>query len=197
MLGLNASMRRFALLMLLALGAPYGAFAQGLNSSGPASFIILAVDATQALVTLMPSASIIKDTAANKTFEEVMQEALSGGFTRLDNEAFSTIFSSAAYWFVVPLENNQTSPLTRLLMFEPSWLDDVKVTLTDEQSVVQSFVAGDTHAFAQRSLPYRLTNFTLTLPPGKSTLFVRVQTRDPFFVNMRLMSLDSFAKFSA
>ena len=197
MIGLSALVRRIALLMLLALGAPHGAFAQGLNSSGSAPSENLAVDATQARVALMPSASIIKDTAANKTIEEVMREAQSGNTTRLDKEVFSTGFSSAAYWFVVPLENNQTSPLTRLLMFEPSWLDDVRVTLTDEHGVHQSFVGGDTLAFAQRSMTYRLTNFTLTLPPGKSTLLVRVQTRDPFFVNLRLMSLDSFAKFSA
>ncbi len=191
-------MRRIALLlMLLVLGAPHGTFAQGLNSSGPAPSENLAVDATQTGVELMPSASIIKDTAANKTIEEVMREVQSGNSTRVDKEAFSTIFSSSAYWFVVPLENNQTSPLTRLLMFEPSWLDDVRVTLTAGHGVHQSFVGGDTQAFAQRSMPYRLTNFMLTMPPGKSTLVVRVQTRDPFFVNLRLMSIDSFSKFSA
>lgn len=202
MAGLSALGRRIALLMLLvlvllALGASQGSFAQGLNSSSPAPSANLAVDAAQTRVELMPSASFIKDTAANKTIEDVMREVQSGNSTRVDKEAFSTIFSSSAYWFVVPLENNQTSPLKRLLMFEPSWLDDVSVTLTGEQGVQQSFSGGDTRAFSQRSLPYRLTNFMLTLPPGKSTLVVRVQTRDPFFVNMRLMSLDTFAKFSA
>ena len=182
-------------LLILCMGQARAVAAQSSQDSGPSAAI--AADATAAQVALIPWAFIIKDPAANRTVEEVMREAQSGNATRVDKEAFSTIFSSAAYWFVVPLENKQTSPLTRLLMFEPSWLDDVRVTLTDDHGVVQSFVGGDTHAFAQRSVSYRLTNFTLTLPPGKSTLFVRVQTRDPFFVNLRLMSLDSFAKFSA
>lgn len=138
----GATISWLILLVLLVLGAPNGAFAQGHHSSGPAPYGNLAVDATQTRVALMPSASIVKDTAANKTFKEVMREAQSGSSTRVDKEAFSTIFSSAAYWFVVPLENNQTSLLTRLLMFEPSWLDDVRVTLTDGQGVVQSFAGG-------------------------------------------------------
>ena len=95
MIGLRALVRRIVLLMLLAFGAPHGAFAQGLNSSGPAPSENLAVDATLARVALMPSASIIKDTVANKTIEEVMREARSGNTTRLDKEVFSTGFSSA------------------------------------------------------------------------------------------------------
>jgi Adenylate cyclase, family 3 (some proteins contain HAMP domain) len=84
-----------------------------------------------------------------------------------------------------------------LLLFDPSWLDDIRVTLTDARGEVQSFVGGDTRPFAQRSVPDRLSNFELTLPPGRSTLVVRIQTRDPFFVNMRLLSHAAFAAFSA
>ena len=182
-------------LLALCMGQTRAVEAQSSRDSDPSAGV--AADATAAQIALIPWAYIIKDSAANKSVEEVMREAPSGNSTRLDKEVFSTGFSSAAYWFVVPLENNQTSPLTRLLMFEPSWLDDVRVTLIDEHGVVESFVGGDTHAFAQRGMSYRLTNFTLTLPPGKSTLLVRVQTRDPFFVNLRLMTQDSFAKFSA
>ena len=176
------------LLILLCAGQTTPAAAQA--SAG------IAVDATQDQVALIPWASIIKDEAGNKTVEEVMRAVLSEKSTQQDHEVFSTSFSKAAYWFVVPLENNQTSSLKRLLMFEPSWLDDIQVTLTDAQGRVQSFVGGDTYPFAQRSEPYRLTNFDLNLPPGRSTLVVRVQTRDPFFVNIRLMSHDNFAKFA-
>jgi len=163
--------------------------------AGPSA--ALAVDKTQAQVALIPWANIIRDESGKKTVEEVMRTAGSAESTRLDHEVFSTRFSKAAYWFVIPLENNQTSSLKRLLIFEPSWLDDIRVTLADEHGRVQSFVGGDTRPFAQRREPYRLTNFDLTLPPGRSMLVVRVQTRDPFFVNIRLMSHDYFAKFAA
>lgn len=156
-----------------------------------------AADATAEQVALIPWASVIKDAARNKTADEVTKAALSGNASRLGKDAFSTGFSSAAYWLVVPLENKQTSPLKRLLVFEPSWLDDVQVTLTDPQGAVHSFVGGDTRAFTQRSEAHRLTNVALTLPPGSSTLVVRIQTRDPFFVGMKLMSYGYFTDFAA
>ncbi len=181
---------RFIALLLILLCAGQTTPAAAQASAG------IAVDATQDQVALIPWASIIKDEAGNKTVDEVMRAVLSEKSTQQDHEVFSTSFSKAAYWFVVPLDNNQTSSLKRLLMFEPSWLDDIQVTLTDAQGRVHSFTGGDTYPFAQRSEPYRLTNFDLTLPQGRSTLVVRVQTRDPFFVNIRLMSHDNFAKFA-
>lgn len=157
----------------------------------------IAADATQEKIALIPWAVIVKDEMGEKTVDEVVRAAGSGMANMPDRDAFSTFFSKAAYWFVVPLENNQPSPVKRLLIFEPSWLDDVRVTLTDAQGAVQSFSGGDTRPFAVRSKPYRLTNVELTLPPGSSRLVVRIQTRDPFFVNMRLMSDDAFAKSAA
>ena len=157
----------------------------------------IAADPTQEKIALIPLAVIVKDNTGEKTVDEVMRAAGSGMASIPDRDAFSTFFSKAAYWFVVPLENNQPSALKRLLIFEPSWLDDVRVTLTDAQGAVQSFSGGDTRSFAVRSRPYRLTNVELTLPPGTSVLAVRILTRDPFFVNMRLMSDDAFARFAA
>lgn len=156
-----------------------------------------AVAATQSQIALIPWASIIKDEARNKTLAEVMQASLTGNSTSLDRKAISAGYSGAAYWFVVPLVNNQSSPLNRVLVVEPSWLDDVSLTLTDAQGGIQKFSGGDTHPFAQRSEPHRLFNFALTVPPGKSTLVVRTQTRGPYFVSMKLMEPGAFKDFAA
>ena len=157
----------------------------------------IAADATAAQVALIPWAFIIKDETGEKTVEEVMRAVGSGNRISPDREVFSPGYSTAAYWFVVPLENARTSPLKRLLILNPSWLDDVRVTLTDARGVVQTFDGGDTHPFTQRSEPYRLANFLLDLPPGKSTLAVRVTTRDPFFVGLSLVRPDIFSELAA
>ena len=191
------SLRLIALVfMLLSLLAPR-AFAQAQDSRGTVLSAVRADDPTLAQLALIPWAFIIKDEAGNKTVDEVMQSVLAGDSTKLNKDAFSTIFTSAAYWFVVPLKNEQTSSLKRLLVFEPSWLDDVQVTLTDAQGARQTFVGGDTLPFAQRSESHRLTNVALSLPPGNSTLVVRIQTRDPFFVSMKLMTPAYFTDFAA
>lgn len=185
------------LIPLLALGAGQSHSASIWTSAHSLVELGIAADATKEKIVLIPLAVIIRDKTGEKTVDEVMRVAASSVPDIPDRDAFSTFFSTAAYWFVVPLENNQPSSLKRLLIVEPSWLDDIRVTLTDPQGSVQSFNGGDTRPFAVRSKPYRLTNVELTLPPGKSVLVVRIQTRDPFFVNMRLMSDDSFARFAA
>ena len=197
MIDLRPSLRCIAfVLMWLALCGPQTvAAAQGSPGSCPSAG--RAVDATLAQVVLIPWVSIIKDEAGNKTVEEVMRAVLSGNRSSPDREVFSVGISTAAYWFVVPLENKLSSPLQRLLIFNPSWLDDVAVTLTDASGGVQTFAGGDIHPFAQRSEPYRRSNFLLNLPPGRSTLAVRIATRDPFWVGLSLMKPDVFNELAA
>ena len=182
-------------LLALCVGQTRAVAAQDSQDSGPSAGV--AADATAAQLALIPWAFIIKDETGEKTVEEVMRAVVSGNQISPDREVFSVGFSTAAYWFVVPLENARTSPLKRLLILNPSWLDDVRVTLTDARGVVQTFDGGDTHPFTQRSEPYRLANFLLDLPPGKSTLAVRVTTRDPFFVGLSLVRPDIFSELVA
>lgn len=186
-------MRLMAILLALAVcaGQP-GAAAQ---DAAPAA--AMAVDAAAPRTALIPSAIIIRDEAGNKTAEEVLDAARSANPVRVRQEVFSPGYSAAAYWFVVRLENPQPSSLKRLLVLEPSWLDDVRLTLTDARGTAQTLSGGDKLPFAQRGEPHRLINFSLVLPPGASTLAVRVQTRDPFFVGMQLMEPGVFSEFAA
>lgn len=191
-------MRFIAFLMtLLALCAGHSSSATALNSAAPPASAGIAADPTAADIALIPWALIIKDETGEKTASEVMRMAGSGIAIRPDRDVFSPGFSKAAYWFVVPFENSQTLPVKRLLILNPSWLDDLQVTLTDARGNVQSFSGGDIRPFAQRSEPFRNANFLLELPPGRSTLAVRVATRDPFFVGMSLVRPDTFNELAA
>lgn len=104
----------------------------------------------------------------------------------------SFTFTDAAYWFVIPLHNPQQTALSRVLSFEPIWLDDIRVTLASSDGQRQRFHSGDFLPFSTRSLAHRKINFTLKLPPGYSQLLVRVQTVDPFVVNMQLSEQSAF-----
>ena len=177
-------------LIALCMGQTRAAVARDAPDSSVSA--VIAADATAAQVELIPWAFIVKDETGEKTVEEVMRTVVSDHQSSPGNDVFSVGFSKAAYWFVVSLENSQSSPLKRLLVFNPSWLDDLRLTLTDARGGVQTFSGGDIHPFAQRSEPFRRTNFLLDLPPGKSTLAVRITTRDPFFVGLSLMRPDMF-----
>ena len=182
-------------LLVLCMGQARAVAAQSSQDSAPSSGV--AADASAAQVELIPWAFIVKDETGEKTVEEVMRTVVSDHQSSPGNEVFSAGFSKAAYWFVVPLENSQNSPLKRLLVLNPSWLDDVRLTLIDARGAVQTFSGGDIHPFAQRSELFRRSNFLLELAPGSSTLAVRITTRDPFFVGLSLMRPDMFHELAA
>lgn len=104
----------------------------------------------------------------------------------------SFFFTNDAYWLVVPLHNPQQQSLQRLLVFEPVWLDDIRITLVGDDGRRQAFHGGDFVPFSQRAIEHRKINFQLAIPPGNSKLFVRVKTVDPFVVNMELLDLHAF-----
>ena len=156
----------------------------------------LELQASTSTADLIPWVRVIKDTEKNKSIEEVLATSLTmkpKGEAGVVNFGFST----AAYWFVVPLSNVENVPLERLLVFEPTWLDDVRVTLIDAKGGRQNLVGGDTFPFAQRAEPNRHINFNLAIQPGANTLLVRVETRDAFYVGMKLIESNRFFKDDA
>ncbi|MDP2816765.1 MAG: 7TM diverse intracellular signaling domain-containing protein [Polaromonas sp.] len=146
----------------------------------------LALSSNTTEVALTPWVRIVKDADKNKTVEQILNSPLAmppgdaGG-------AINFGYTDAAYWFVIPLDNTEKNPLERLLMFEPTWLDEVNVTLVDASGQLQTQVGGDTLPFAQRAELRRQINFNLVLPPGQSTLVVRVASRDTLFLVMSLL----------
>ncbi|MFM2275523.1 MAG: hypothetical protein RL211_1395 [Pseudomonadota bacterium] len=175
----------------------WGLLVAGLLTLCSSQIFARGVDVTVDEVALVPWASILKDERASMTAQEVMSTINLVNPTKFDSEVFSTNFTSATYWFFVPLHNKQATPLRRVLVVDPAWLDEVQLTLTDAQGVVQTFVGGKAHPFTRRNELHRLVNVALDLPPGESRLLVRVQTRGPYFVAMSLLEPTAFKDFSA
>jgi class 3 adenylate cyclase len=137
-------------------------------------------------IALNPWARVFEDAGRNKTVAQVLEAPLVKP-PGSDGGAINFGFTDSAYWFVIPLDNPGPNPLERLLMFEPTWLDQVQVTLVNSAGQQQTQAGGDTAPFAQRAEPRRQINFNVVLPPGRSTLVVRVASRDTLFVVMSLL----------
>jgi signal transduction histidine kinase len=202
-LGLNQSLRGYVIhriatsrptpitllccfLGLLLLGSALLARADNTPPEG----IPPAVNVALPQVELGPWSQVIKDIDGTMTAEQLL--AHPGTTGHRGDIVTSFTFTHAAYWFVIPLHNPQATPLTRLLVFEPTWLDDVRVTLAEPDGTRHRYHGGDGDPFSQRSLPHRKINFELALPPGNSQLLVRVQTQDPFVVGMGLWERSAF-----
>lgn len=149
------------------------------------------VSAAAAEAPLVPAARIVRDADGRMTVGHIVAHEELPALAESSRTA-SFGFSSAAYWFSVMIDNPGERPLRRLLAFEPTWLDDVQVTLIRSDGTLRSQFGGDRLKFSQRAIPHRQINFELDLPPGRSRLLVRVQTRDPFLVNMTLWEPSAF-----
>ena len=151
----------------------------------------VALTATMERVLLIPHARMLKDAGASLRTEDLARHAdLPSGTPPGDIASFG--YSGAAYWFSVELDNREATSLERLLVFEPTWLDDVRITFTRPDGTQQVFQGGDTLPFSARTVPHRRINFLLELPPGTSRLLVRTQTRDPYLVGMALWTRPAF-----
>lgn len=155
------------------------------------------VDVSQSRTALLPSASMIKDEKAKLTIDEVLALVRNGLAKRLDQDVVSPGYSSAAYWFVIPLVNGESEPLERLLVFNPIWLDDLQATLVAADGASHSVSGGDSIPFPRRAEAFRQVNFSLMVPPGGATLVVRAATSDPFFIGMELLDRKAFEQLAA
>lgn len=142
-------------------------------------------------VNLIPLAYHLEDPEADLGLEQVLQQPMSQRAFRGSSTA-SFGFSHAAHWFVIPLQNSGDESLSRLLVFEPTWLDDVQVYVVNEQGVLQHYQGGDRLPFAERGYAIPRINVELQLPPGESQLVVRTQTSDPYIVKMTLWDSEAF-----
>ncbi|GAB5605041.1 7TM diverse intracellular signaling domain-containing protein [Sideroxyarcus sp. TK5] len=149
------------------------------------------LDASVTELPLTPLAEIIKDRRLSMTADQVL--STQAEVSNAGSKAFVSFgFSKAAYWFRIPLHNKEAATLDYLLVFKPTWLDDIQVTLSQDGRTLQEYHGGDTLPFSQRSVGNPQPNFALHVPPGQSQLLVRVQSRDPVDVGMTLFQHATF-----
>ncbi len=95
-------------------------------------------------------------------------------FTPLNKPVSSHNFTDSAFWYQFKVKNSENSLLSRLIIFEPAWLDHVHITIVSSQGEVQSYQGGNTLAYNKRAMDHYLINFKHSFEPGLSTIYVQV-----------------------
>lgn len=90
--------------------------------------------------------------------------------------------NAAAWWFRVRLDNRNGTDLAGFLEINYPLLDDLKVYLLTADGRIEQQESGDLFAFSQRPVQVRNFWFPLRLPPGESTLLLRVQSTSTVYV---------------
>lgn len=103
-------------------------------------------------------------------------------FQPVEGNQASLGLSRSAWWFRVDLENPRTRSLNGFLEVNYPLLDDLQLTLLTPDGRLQHQESGDTRPHRLRPLPVRHLWFPLELPPGSSTLLVRVKSNSTITV---------------
>lgn len=161
--------RLFLAMLLLCLGGP-------LWGMSPAP-----LDSDDIRLSLAPYLGYYEDRDGNLEVADVQ---------RLPDNAFRAITSvnlnlgknASTWWIKVPLRNSRQHALGGYLEANYALLDRLDIYLLPSAGPLQHQQGGDNYAFDQRPVKVRHLWFPLEVPPGDSTLLLRVQTSSTVFV---------------
>ncbi|MDC0610169.1 sensor domain-containing diguanylate cyclase [Vibrio sp.] len=98
--------------------------------------------------------------------------------------------SDHATWIRLDLQNNTTVAQYRRLNAAQAWVDHLSIYLVNDAGLIQEWHSGDSQPADNHLLPGVGFVFDMTLPPGKSQIFIRGQSLDPLTLPLAL--LDSY-----
>jgi len=140
--------------------------------------------------------SVYEDSSARMNFNSITQLP-EDTFKPLNKKIDSHLFTSSAYWYRFEANNPTISSLKRIIYFEIAWLDDISIYIVNPDGSLSEYRGGDTFPYNVRSYSSNFSNFEHPFDPGTSTVYVRVQTRDPFIVPISLADRHEFIKFDS
>jgi diguanylate cyclase (GGDEF)-like protein len=155
----------------------------------PLSADSLRVDTQATQQTLAEHLEVLQDPSASLVLDDILSMP-DEAFHRPGGNIGNYGFTSSAYWFRLKLDNPGQSR-QKLLLIETPWLDNIQLYTPDAGSYRQR-VAGDTLPFTARDYDHQDFVFPLHLPAGTSTIYLRVQTDDPFMVPISLYTAEAF-----
>ncbi len=132
------------------------------------------------------SVLVYEDSSASMGIADIVKLP-TGSFVPLNKPVSSQNFTESAFWYQFKVQNDENIPLSRLIVFEPSWLDNVGVTVVSPRGEVQSYQGGNTFTYDKRAIDHNLINFKHSFEVGLSSVYIQVKTRDPFIVSISVM----------
>jgi len=118
-----------------------------------------------------------------------------GEFISSDENSLSFGIGSKPVWLRFEAQNDKKLPISRRLSIETSWLDSIDVYFISADSLLtqstEIFHSGDSQIFSDRLIKGRFFQFDHAFVPGKTVVYIRVQTPDPLVLPIYLNSIDT------
>jgi len=135
--------------------------------------------------------SYYKDVNSSKTLQDIVNLS-DDVFIDKHEVALSHFFSTAAFWYKLEIVNSSKVPQERILRLGATWLDSTNFYIYSPNNELQTYIQGKMQKFSKRAIEYEKINIKHTFQSGSSTLYLRVKTRDPLIVHLKIDSLVDF-----
>jgi signal transduction histidine kinase len=132
-------------------------------------------------LSLGPYTAYVEDPSGSLSAEQVNALADSR-FTRVQGVHTNLGKNDSIWWLKVSLNNLQPQALAGYLEINYPLLDHLQVFVQSADRAWQMQESGDRYVFAQRPVQVRNFWFPLQVPPGDTTVLIRVQTTSTLFV---------------
>lgn len=110
---------------------------------------------------------------------------------RTDDRVMANGIDSGAVWLVADVINPTGSAITRRMSLRIGWLDRVDFYFMPEGEPPRRFISGDSIPVHKRSFATRVPTAEYAFRPGRTRLFLRVETSDPVVVPFYFSSVEA------
>ncbi len=159
--------------------------------SGEQSRVVNALDAGSA--PLGKYFQVFTETSAPLPWYEALQVFNRYPAVHSTHQVLAAGIGAPPHWLRLVLNNGSAQTIERHLFIDAAWLDEVDIYLLDSnQQLQKTWRTGDSKTFSGRTKATTGFLHSVSLPPGKSEVLVRIATPDPLVVPMYLLTASEF-----
>ena len=130
---------------------------------------------------LDPYLTILEDVSGQKTVDEITQPLEYEKFTKplSKNPTFPLVRST--FWGKFTLKNNDLMPIHMVLQNDDFYANHISLFIKDELGEFKEYKSGAFIPWQDWPIQYRVPAFNITVPPGESELYLRLQAESVQF----------------
>ncbi|MEC8428738.1 MAG: 7TM diverse intracellular signaling domain-containing protein, partial [Pseudomonadota bacterium] len=135
---------------------------------------------------------IIEENGDPLTLTEVRQRYEQHAYDVHTNDVLSRGINAPAIWLITELHNPTLFPLSKRLVVDTTWLDQLDIYIAHAQAPTAHHRLGDNLPFEQRPINSRHFALDYDFGPGTTWVYLRVDTPDPMTLPIYLMDIDDY-----
>lgn len=132
-----------------------------------------------------------EEQSAPLSLEEALERFSTQEIPLSQGDSISLGIGTRPVWLQIPVHNPAGLSMPYRLSIEIPWLDQIEVWMSHPASATPEYVqGGDGVAFEKRPRPSRFFEFETRFTPGVTTITIRIETRGPMAIPIRLVRQD-------